>query len=73
MLRGIYRGRDKSTDENQFFFHWDYLNETAARSAIPGGPTRSASIVIEIAHARPGAGGGRGRGRRCSRTPWPRP
>ncbi|MBW7897847.1 FtsX-like permease family protein [Candidatus Brocadiaceae bacterium B188] len=28
VLRGIYRGRDKSTDETQFFFHWDYLNET---------------------------------------------
>ncbi len=27
VLRGIYRGRDESTDENQFFFHWDYLNE----------------------------------------------
>ncbi len=28
VLRGIYEGRDKSTDETQFFFHWDYLNET---------------------------------------------
>jgi len=27
VLRGIYRGRDESTDETQFFFHWDYLNE----------------------------------------------
>lgn len=26
-LRGIYRGRDEYTDESQFFFHWDYLNE----------------------------------------------
>ncbi|MBF0466078.1 MAG: ABC transporter permease [Nitrospirae bacterium] len=26
-IRAIYRGRDKNTDETQFFFHWDYLNE----------------------------------------------
>ena len=28
VLSAIYRGRDKTIDENQFFFHWDYLNET---------------------------------------------
>ncbi|HSR10691.1 MAG TPA: ABC transporter permease [Thermodesulfobacteriota bacterium] len=28
VLRGIYRGRDPATDETQFIFHWDYLNET---------------------------------------------
>jgi putative ABC transport system permease protein len=27
VLRGIYRGANKKTDEAQFFFHWDYLNE----------------------------------------------
>jgi putative ABC transport system permease protein len=27
VVRGIYQGRDKDTDENQFFFHWNYLNE----------------------------------------------
>ena len=27
-LRAIYRGLDSTIDENQFFFHWDYLNET---------------------------------------------
>ena len=32
VLRGIYRGAQKSTDENQFFFHWDYLNETVRRT-----------------------------------------
>ncbi|MEO5357752.1 MAG: ABC transporter permease [Nitrospirae bacterium YQR-1] len=26
-IRAIYKGRDKNTDETQFFFHWDYLNE----------------------------------------------
>ena len=27
-LRGIYRGAQRTTDESQFFFHWNYLNET---------------------------------------------
>ncbi|MGQ9645429.1 MAG: ABC transporter permease [Thermodesulfobacteriota bacterium] len=27
VLRGVYRGKDETTDETQFFFHWDYLNE----------------------------------------------
>lgn len=27
-IRAIYRGRDKTVDETQLFFHWDYLNET---------------------------------------------
>jgi putative ABC transport system permease protein len=34
VLRGIYRGKDKTIDENQFFFHWDYLNETL-RKILP--------------------------------------
>ena len=28
VMRATYRGREENTDENQFFFHWDYLNET---------------------------------------------
>ncbi len=28
VLRAIYKGRNKTIDESQFFFHWDYLNET---------------------------------------------
>lgn len=27
VLRGIYRGAEKKTDETLFFFHWDNLNE----------------------------------------------
>jgi putative ABC transport system permease protein len=34
VLRGIYQGKDKTIDENQFFFHWDYLNETL-RKTLP--------------------------------------
>jgi putative ABC transport system permease protein len=28
VMRGIYNGKDKTTDETQFFFHWAYLNES---------------------------------------------
>lgn len=33
VIRGIYRGVNKNTDETQFFFHWDYLNETLKKTA----------------------------------------
>ena len=32
VLRGIYSGRDRSTDETMFLFHWDYLNETLKKT-----------------------------------------
>ena len=32
VLRGIYHGKDKTIDDNQFFFHWDYLNETLKKN-----------------------------------------
>jgi len=32
-LRAIYDGRDPSTDETMFFFHWDYLNEYLKKTA----------------------------------------
>jgi putative ABC transport system permease protein len=37
VIRGIYRGRDENTDETQFFFHWDYLNETLKKRATSWG------------------------------------
>lgn len=33
VLSGIYKGRDKATDETMFLFHWDYLNETLKKIA----------------------------------------
>ncbi len=33
VLRAIYHGRDKSTDETLFLFRWDYLNETLKKTA----------------------------------------
>lgn len=35
VLRGIYRGRDETIDETQFFFHWDYINETLKKRGSP--------------------------------------
>jgi putative ABC transport system permease protein len=32
VLRGIYRGAEKSTEERALFFHWDYLNETLKKT-----------------------------------------
>ena len=34
VLRGIYRGAEKSTEERVLLFHWDYLNE-ALRKTVP--------------------------------------
>jgi putative ABC transport system permease protein len=50
VVRGIYRGRDKSTDENQLLFHWDYLNERL-KERNPRRADRAGLFVIEIAHA----------------------
>ena len=33
VIRAIYHGAQKSTDETQFFFHWDYLNESLKKTA----------------------------------------
>ena len=33
VVRAIYRGAQKTTDETQFFFHWDYLNESIKKTA----------------------------------------
>jgi putative ABC transport system permease protein len=32
VLRALYTGRDPTTDEGRFFFHWDYLNETMKKN-----------------------------------------
>lgn len=34
-IRGIYKGRDKNTDESQFFFQYDYLNEKMKKTVRP--------------------------------------
>jgi len=34
VVRGIYDGKQASTDTSQFFFHWDYLNETMKKTSL---------------------------------------
>ncbi|NVN99386.1 MAG: FtsX-like permease family protein [Geobacteraceae bacterium] len=50
VLRGIYHGAQKSTDESQFFFNWDYLNETMRKTV----PRRADQVgIYVVAVARP--------------------
>jgi putative ABC transport system permease protein len=54
VLRGIYHGRDESTDERLFFFHWDYLNETLRKTA----PRRADEVgwyAVEVSDLNRGA------------------
>jgi putative ABC transport system permease protein len=47
VLAGIYRGAEQSTDENQFFFHWDYLNETLKKT-VPRRADQVGVIVLGL-------------------------
>jgi putative ABC transport system permease protein len=47
VLRGIYKGRDKDTDESQFLFHWAYLNETLKKTA-PARADQVGYYMIEV-------------------------
>jgi putative ABC transport system permease protein len=49
VLRGIYRGKDKTTDETQFMFHWDYLNETMKKT-VPRRADQVGFYVIGVTH-----------------------
>jgi len=40
IVKGIYRGRDKATDETQMLFHWNYLDERLRQDA----PSRAGQI-----------------------------
>ena len=47
VLRGIYHGRDESTDERVFFFHWDYLNE-ALKKTTPRRADQVGWYIVEV-------------------------
>ncbi len=53
VLRGIYTGKYRSTDETQFFFQWDYLNETIKKQA-PGYADQVGWFVIGIRNPEQG-------------------
>ncbi len=44
VVRGIYDGAETKTDTSQFFFHWDYLNETLRKIA----PRRANTVGVYI-------------------------
>jgi putative ABC transport system permease protein len=44
VINGIYHGRDKGTDESQFFFNWEYLNESMKKTS----PLRAEQIGFFI-------------------------
>ncbi|MFH1147231.1 MAG: ABC transporter permease, partial [Pseudomonadota bacterium] len=47
VLRAVYSGRDKNTDETQFFFHWDYLNEVMKKTA-PSRADQVGFFTVEV-------------------------
>ncbi|WP_228098198.1 ABC transporter permease [Chitinilyticum piscinae] len=55
VVRGIYHGRDASTDENQFFFQWDYLNERL-RNTLPGMSNQVGIYLLQLAPGQNAAG-----------------
>jgi putative ABC transport system permease protein len=44
VIRGIYEGAEAKTDESQFIFHWDYLNESIKKTA----PRRANQVGIYL-------------------------
>ncbi len=47
-VRGIYDGRQSSTDTAQMFFHWEYLNEEAKRRALPRATNTTGVFIVQI-------------------------
>lgn len=47
VLRGIYRGKDRTIDETQFFFQWSYLNE-AVKKVYPGFADKAGFYMIGV-------------------------
>ncbi len=48
-IRGIYHGAEKKTDTSQFFFHWDYLNETLKRT-VPRRANYVGVYIVGLTH-----------------------
>ena len=44
VVQAIYDGADAKTDTSQFFFHWDYLNETLKKTV----PRRANTVGVYI-------------------------
>ena len=48
-IRAIYHGAQRSTDETQFFFSWDYLNESVRRT-MPRRADQAGIYVVGVGH-----------------------
>ncbi len=62
VMRAIYDGRDAKTDTSQFFFHWDYLNETLKKT-VPRRANTVGVYVLRTGRSRPRRGSEPGGGR----------
>jgi putative ABC transport system permease protein len=54
VVRGIYSGAELSTDENQFFFHHTYLNESL-RKSVPRRADQIGVLVIGLKNSQSAA------------------
>ncbi|SFN34737.1 putative ABC transport system permease protein [Formivibrio citricus] len=54
VVRGIYSGRHANTDEGQFLFQWDYLNERMRQTA-PGRVNQIGIYLLQIRDGRDAA------------------
>jgi putative ABC transport system permease protein len=48
VVRGIYKGKDATTDETQMFFHWNYLNERLRADS----PSREGNVGWYVLNVR---------------------
>jgi putative ABC transport system permease protein len=48
ILRGIFTGAEKSTEERVMFFHWDYLNETLKKT-VPRRADQVGFYIVGVA------------------------
>jgi putative ABC transport system permease protein len=48
VVRAIYDGKEAKTDTSQFFFHWDYLNETMKKTV----PRRANTVGVIVVGVR---------------------
>ena len=49
VVRGVYHGSQRTTDETQLFFHWDYLNESV-RKTVPRRADQVGFYVLGLAN-----------------------
>lgn len=51
VIRGIYEGAQPTVDETQFFFHWDYMNESVRQTLGDAAANNVGFYVVQIARS----------------------